>query len=39
MSICVEDLYDYELVKECSKCGFVKLKSNFHKKKKMSDNL
>ena len=32
MSICIKDLYDYELVKECSECGIVKMKNNFHKK-------
>ena len=31
MCNCIKDLYDYELVKKCSKCGFVRLKSNFYK--------
>ena len=31
MSNCIKDLYDYDLVKKCSKCGIVKLKSNFNK--------
>ena len=31
MSNCIKELYDYELVKKCSKCGFVRLKSNFYK--------
>ena len=31
MSNCIKDLYDYDLVKKCSKCGTVKLKSNFYK--------
>ena len=29
MSNCVKVLYDYHLVKKCSKCEIVKLKSNF----------
>ena len=33
MSNCIKDLFDYELIKKCSKCGIVSLKSNFHKKK------
>ena len=31
MSGCLEDLYDYDLVKKCSKCGIIPLKSNFYK--------
>ena len=31
MSNCIKELYDYELVKKCSKCGIVRLKSNFYK--------
>ena len=31
MSNCIKDLFDYELVKKCRRCGFVSLKSNFHK--------
>ena len=31
MSSCIEDLYNYDLVKKCSKCGNVSLKSNFYK--------
>ena len=30
MSNCIEDLYDYELVMKCLKCGNIPLKSNFH---------
>ena len=37
MSNCIKDLYDYDLIKKCSKGGIVKLKSNFHKKIKSSD--
>ena len=31
MSNCIKDLYDYDLVKKCSKCGIIKLNSNFYK--------
>ena len=37
MSNCIKDLYDYDLVKKCSKCGIISLKSNFHKNKNMID--
>ena len=37
MSNCIKDLYDYELVKKCCKCGIVKVKINFHKRFKFSD--
>ena len=33
MSSCIKDLYDYDLVKKCSKCEIISLKSNFHKSK------
>ena len=39
MSNCIKDLYDYELVKKCSKCGIISLKSNFHKRLKSTDGL
>ena len=39
MSSFIKDLFDYDLVKKCSKCGIVKLKSNFHKKLNFSDGL
>ena len=39
MSNCIKDLDDYELIKKCSKCGIVSLKSNFHKNKKPKDGL
>ena len=32
MSNCMKDLYDYNLVKKCCRCGIVKLKSNFHER-------
>ena len=31
MSGCIKDLYNYELVKKCSKCEIISLKSNFCK--------
>ena len=31
MSSCIKDLYYYDLVKKCSKCAIISLKSNFHK--------
>ena len=31
MSNSNKDLYDYDLVKKCSKCGIISLKSNFYK--------
>ena len=37
MSNCIKDLFDYDLVKKCSKCGIISLKSNFHKNKNMND--
>ena len=39
MSNCIKDLNDYDLIKKCSKCGIISLKSNFHKNKNMSDGL
>ena len=39
MSTCIKELYDYDLFKKCSRCGIVKLKSNFHKRSKSSDGL
>ena len=39
MSNCIKDLYDYDLVKKCLKCGNISLKSNFHKIKKSKDRL
>ena len=37
MSNCIKDLFDYDLVKKCLKCGNISLKSNFHKNKNMRD--
>ena len=31
MNSCFKELYDYDLVKKCSKCGIISLKSNFYK--------
>ena len=39
MSNCIKDLFDYILVKKCTKCGIFSLKSNFHKNKNMKDGL
>ena len=39
MSACIKDLYDYDLIKKCSECRIVKLKSNFYKRLKSSDAL
>ena len=39
MSNCIKDLYDYDLIKKCSKCGKISLKSNFHKTKNRRDGL
>ena len=39
MSNCIKDLYDYDLVKKCSKCGNISLKNNFHKDKNREDGL
>ena len=30
MSTCIEDLFDYEFDKKCSKCGIVKMKTDFY---------
>ena len=34
-----EDLYDYELVKQCCRCKNILIKSNFHKDNKRKDVL
>ena len=39
MTSCIKDLYDYDLVKKCSKCGIITLKSNFRKNKLTKDGL
>ena len=39
MSSCIKDLFDYELIKKCLKCGNISLKSNFHKDKNREDGL
>ena len=39
MSGCIKDLYDYDPVKKCSRCGIVTLKSNFHKRTLSKDGL
>ena len=37
MSKCIKDLYDYDLVKKCSKCEIISLKSNFYKDRTKND--
>ena len=39
MSICIKDLFDYDLVKKCCRCKIFLLKSNFHKNKNRKDGL
>ena len=39
MSTCIKDLYDYELVRKCSKCGIICLNSDFRKNKTKNDHL
>ena len=39
MSSCIKELNDYNLIKKCSKCGNISLKSNFHKDKNGKDGL
>ena len=37
MSSCIKDIFDYELVRKCSKSGIISLKSNFHKNSRSKD--
>ena len=39
MSNCIKDLYEYDLIKKCLRCGDISLKSNFHKDKSRQDGL
>ena len=39
MSNCIKDLYDYDLIKNSSKCGIISLKSYFHRDIKKNDGL
>ena len=39
MSNCIKDLYDYSSIEECSKCGLITLKSNFHERILSRDGL
>ena len=39
MSNCIKDLYDYDLIKKCSRCKNILLKSNFHKDNKRKDGV
>ena len=37
MSNCIKDLFDYDLVKKCSKCGIISLKNKFYKDSNKKD--
>ena len=37
MNNCIKDLYDYNLINKCSKCGIISLKSNFYKDRTKKD--
>ena len=39
MSNSIKDLFDYNLVEKCLKCGNISIKSNFHKNKLTKDGL
>ena len=39
MSACIKDLFDYDLVENCLKCGNNSLKSYFHKDKNREHGL
>ena len=39
MSNCIKELYDYDLVKKCSKCGIISLKNKIHRDLKKYDGL
>ena len=39
MSGSFKDIFDYDFVKKCLKCGNISLKNNFYKNKNMSDGL
>ena len=39
MSNSIKELFDYDLIKKCSKCGNISLKSNFHKNSAPKDGL
>ena len=39
MSNCSKGLFDYNLVKDCSKCGIISLKKNCHKWTLFKDGL
>ena len=39
MNNCIKELYDYDSVRKCSKCGIICLKTNFIKNKNMGDGL
>ena len=39
MSNSIKELYDYDLIKRCTKCENISLKSNFHRNSKSKDEL
>ena len=39
MSNCIKDIYDYDLIKKCSKCEIKLIKSNFHKNNTKIDKI
>ena len=39
MSKCTKEINDYDLVKKCSRCGIISLRSNFHKRTLSKDGL
>ena len=38
MSNCIKDLYNYNLIKRCCRCGNISLKSISHKNEKSKDD-
>ena len=39
MSCCINDLYDYDLIKKCRVCENISIKCNFNKNTKSKDDL
>ena len=39
MSNSIKELFDYDLIKNCSKCGSISLKTNYYKDERASDGL
>ena len=36
---CIKELFEYNLIKNCSKCGIISLNSNFHENKLTKDGV